>query len=71
MNAMWQLQYLRALEIGATFVAEADHERLVRAAVRARKENAIGRTRRVIALGARSVERMATSVAAWADPRAA
>jgi hypothetical protein len=68
---MWQLQYLRALEIGAAFMAEADRERLVRAATRARSEKTIGPTRRVIASGARSVERMATTVATWADPRAA
>jgi hypothetical protein len=71
MTAMWQLQYLRALEIGASLVAEADRARLVRSATRATETDRVSLFRRMIALGARSVERAATSVAAWADPYAA
>jgi hypothetical protein len=71
MNPMWQLQYLRALEIGTTLVAEADRDRLVRSAVRRDDRRGVGLMRRAIAFGARSVERTATSVACWADPGAA
>jgi hypothetical protein len=63
---VWQLQYLRAREIAADRLAEADRDRLARAA---RIGPSLGPTRRVIATGARLVERTATSVAAWADPR--
>jgi hypothetical protein len=71
MTAMWQLQYLRALEIGASLVAEADRERLVRSAARSPRGDRVSVVRRGIAVGARSIERAATSVAAWADPRTA
>lgn len=66
---MWQLQYLRALEIGAEFVAQAERERLLRSVPRrGERPESAGPVRRAIALGARSVGRAATSVAGWAEP---
>ncbi len=65
---MWQLQYLRALEIGTSLVAEADRERLVRSAERRHDAGGVNAVRRAIAFGARSVGRTASSVACWADP---
>ncbi len=66
---MWQLQYLRALDLAADLLAEADRERLVREA--RQSERPVGVVRRGIAAGARSVERVAVTVACWADPRPA
>jgi hypothetical protein len=61
---MWQLQYLRAVQIGAELVAEADRARLARD-VRSHRRS---RVRRVIGSGARGVSRAATSVASRVDP---
>ena len=67
---MWQLQYLRALELGAEWMAEADRERLARLAQRP-APTTVGLPRRALAASARAIGRTAISVAAWADPRPA
>jgi len=66
---MWQLHYLHATELMADRAAEAERDRLARAAHVARPRDArVGWLRRYVAGGARAVERAAESVASWADP---
>ncbi|HEY3524142.1 MAG TPA: hypothetical protein VGK63_10575 [Candidatus Limnocylindrales bacterium] len=67
---MWQLQYLRALEIGAELVAESERDRLARA-VHATDRETPGRVRRGIARIAHWVGDAAQSVECWAEPEAA
>jgi hypothetical protein len=68
---VWQIQYLRALDLGAELLAEADRERLARAAGRGVARPGRPIARRVIGATARAVERTATSVACWAEARPA
>ncbi|HEU4671834.1 MAG TPA: hypothetical protein VFS32_02940 [Candidatus Limnocylindrales bacterium] len=67
---MWQLQYLRALEIGAQLVAESERNRLAGAA-RAAEHESPGALRRGIARLARLVADAAETVECWASPEAA
>jgi hypothetical protein len=66
---MWQLQYLRALEIGSELIIEAERDRLARAA-RERGETP-GRARRGVARLARWIGSAAETVECWAEPEAA
>jgi hypothetical protein len=68
---MWQWQYLRALEVASELTEEADHDRLARSAARRPRPDRVAPLRRVIAAGARSVGRAASTIECWADPTAA
>jgi hypothetical protein len=67
---MWQLQYLRALEIGSELVAQAERDRLARAARDTDRESP-SRMRRGVARIARWVGEAAATVECWAEPEAA
>lgn len=68
---MWQIHYLRARDLEAHLLAEADHERLARTARSTAGRRPTPGARRAIAVAARAVERTATSIAAWAEARPA
>jgi|SwirhisoilCB3_FD_contig_61_2824940_length_450_multi_7_in_0_out_0_1 hypothetical protein len=54
---MWQVQYLRALDVAAERVAEADRERLAHSASRRPAGHGTSLARRAISLGTRSIRR--------------